>query len=104
MLETPFSVPFLMYTSHASGVSKHTFCVTDPVVTPLAVQSSLPGEAKWGQGACDDRVKMWWQAGTQAPPKEGSEDATKGGARGVAHDLHQVDTGNMREPQPYQPA
>ena len=40
MLETPFSLPFLMYTSHTSGVLAHTFFVTDPVLMPLAAQRS----------------------------------------------------------------
>jgi len=39
---TPFSLPFLMYTSHTSGVFVQTFCVTDPVLTPLVVQRLLP--------------------------------------------------------------
>ena len=42
ILETPFSLPFLMYTSHTSGVFLHTFFVTDPVWMPLVVQRLLP--------------------------------------------------------------
>ena len=42
ILETPFSLPFLMYTSHTSGVFVHTFFVTDPVLMPLVVQRLPP--------------------------------------------------------------